>query len=226
MRLGADGVTPVRDATGVCTRCGPGEVGEAIGKVVDARAVGGNRFEGYTSAEASDQKILRDVFAPGDAWYRTGDLMRRDDEGYYYFVDRLGDTFRWKGENVSTAEVEAAIVRFAGVVDAAVYGVAVPRAEGRAGMASVVADGPLDLVAFRAHLVEHVPSYARPLFVRVRSALAVTATFKHSKAELAREGYDPATTSDVIYVDDPRRQAFVRLDAALYDSIQTGEVTP
>ena len=109
-------------------------------------------FEGYTDAEASEKKILRDVFERGDAWYRTGDLMRADAGGYFYFVDRIGDTFRWKGENVATSEVAAAITAFPGITEATVYGVPVPGTEGAAGMAALVVDGTLDLAEFRKHL--------------------------------------------------------------------------
>ena len=215
---------PVRNEQGRCIRCATNEVGEAIGRILEDPSNAGRRFEGYTSTEASEKKILRDVFVPGDAWFRTGDLMRKDAEGYFYFVDRIGDTFRWKGENVATAEVSAAIGAFPAVREANVYGVAVPGADGRAGMAALVVDADLDLAAFRAHLVDRLPEYARPLFLRLRSELAVTATFKHTKSEFVREGYDPDASADVIYFNDPEQRAFVRLDKALYDRLQTGEV--
>ena len=213
---------PVRDARGLCVRCARNETGEAIGKIAMGRSGVGGRFEGYTSKEASDEKILRDVFEKGDAWYRTGDLMRQDDEGYYYFIDRIGDTFRWKGENVSTTEVSEAICAFPGVREACVYGVTVPGTDGRAGMAALVTEGDLDLAAFRTHLMARLPAYACPLFLRMRSGMEVTATFKHSKGELLRQGYDPAVTTDVCYFNDPKRGEFVRLNKALYDCIQTG----
>jgi len=213
---------PARDERGRCIRCATNEVGEAIGKVGEER--GGRRFEGYTSADASEQKLLRDVFEPGDVWFRTGDLMRRDADDYYYFVDRVGDTFRWKGENVAASEVAEAICAFAGIREATVYGVAVPGAEGRAGMAAVVLDAELDRAAFRAHLRERLPAYARPLFVRVRGHLDVTTTFKHARQDLVRDGYDPAAGSDVVLFDHPGLEAFVELDAALYDRIQTGGI--
>jgi fatty-acyl-CoA synthase len=205
---------PVRNDEGFCIRCAPNEVGEAIGQ---------GRFEGYTSPEASEKKILRNVFEPGDAWFRTGDLMRKDEKGYFYFVDRIGDTFRWKGENVSTTEVTETIAACPGVIDAVVYGVAVSGTEGRAGMAAVVVSENFDLRAFRRHL-ERLPEYARPLFLRVRGELETTATFKPRKQELSREGYDPAVVRDAVYFNDPERQAFVRLDAELCDRIQAGRV--
>jgi len=215
---------PVRDGQGRCLRCAPGEVGEAIGQILDDASRPSARFEGYTSDAASAQKILRDVFQPGDAWFRTGDLMRQDAQGYFYFVDRCGDTFRWKGENVATAEVADAITAFPGITAATVYGVAVPGTEGRAGMAALVTDGELDLAAFRAHLGARLPAYARPLFLRLRRELDVTATLKYTKHEFVREGFDPTVTDDVVYVDDLARHAFVRVDKPLYDRIQTGQL--
>jgi fatty-acyl-CoA synthase len=202
--------------------CAPNEIGEAIGRISTDPANPGGHFEGYTNEEASEKKILRNVFESGDAWFRTGDLMRKDEKGYYYFIDRVGDTFRWKGENVATSEVSAAISAFPGIREANVYGVAVPGAEGRAGMAAVVVDGELNLQAFRTHLISCLPSYARPLFLRIQSELQVTATFKHTKNDLVREGYDPAVTTDAIYLNDEGRHAFVRIDNNVYDRIKTG----
>ena len=222
VKYDADAEAPVRDARGRCVRCAPSEVGEAIGPLPKDQSNVALRFEGYTNEEASEQKILRSVFEPGDSWFRTGDLMRRDEDGYFYFVDRIGDTFRWKGENVATSEVAEAICGFHAVKEASVYGVAIPGTDGRAGMATIVADDRLDLAAFRRHLVDHLPDHARPLFLRVRDALAVTATFKHTKSALVREGYDPVAIEDALYFDDRERQAFIRLDKALYDRIHNG----
>jgi fatty-acyl-CoA synthase len=214
---------PLRSASGRCLPCAANETGEAIGRIRDARHAGGE-FEGYTNAGASERKILRDVFAPGDAWYRTGDLMRVDAAGFFYFVDRVGDTFRWKGENVSSSEVAEAIMAFPGIIETTVYGVAVPGTEGAAGMAALVVDGALDLAAFRAHLTRRLPSYARPLFLRISDRIEVTATFKHRKLELMREAFDPAASADPLFFDNPLQQAFVKLDGALYRRIVTGEL--
>ena len=145
---------PVRNGNGFCVRCAPNEAGEAISQALD---------EGYTDPEASERRILRGVFEAGDAWARSGDLMRKDEQGFFYFVDRLGDTFRWKGENVSTVEVAEAICGFPGVRQANVYGVAIPGTEGRAGMAALVTEPEIDLAALRAHLASRLPHYARPL---------------------------------------------------------------
>src|SRR3989442_1011638 len=223
VRFDVENEAPVRNDQGLCIRCAPNEVGEAICQVLNDPSTFGGRFEGYTSREASEKKILRDVFEPGDAWFRTGDLMRRDEKGYFYFVDRIGDTFRWKGENVSTTEVTETIAAYPGVIDAVVYGVTIPGTEGRAGMAVVVVGPTFDLTAFRQHL-ERLPEYARPLFLRIRGEIELTATFKPRKQHLSREGYHATATGDAIYFNDPQRQAFVRLDEELCDRIQTGRV--
>ena len=129
---------PIRAANGFCIRCATDEIGEAIGKISDDAAGSTGRFEGYADEEASEKKVLRNAFVKGDAWFRTGDLMRKDARGYFYFVDRIGDTFRWKGENVSTTEVAETISAFPALLDVVVYGVSVPGSDGRAGMAAVI----------------------------------------------------------------------------------------
>jgi fatty-acyl-CoA synthase len=214
----------VRNEKGFCIACAPNEVGEAVGKIVNDAKQPGARFEGYAHKAEDDRKILRNVFEKGDAWFRTGDLMRKDDGGYFYFVDRIGDTFRWKGENVSTSEVADAIARFPGVVEANVYGVPVPGKDGRAGMAALVADGALDFAALRAHLLRSLPDYARPVFIRIRGTIEVTSTFKQKKLDLVGQGFDPSVTKDAIYFNDVERGAFVKLDAALHARICSGQV--
>jgi fatty-acyl-CoA synthase len=213
---------PLRNEKGFCIPCAPDEVGEALGRIEGPNP--GSRFDGYTDARESEKKILRDVFKAGDAWFRTGDLMRKDQQGYFYFVDRIGDTFRWKGENVATSEVSEAIARCPGIVDAEVYGIAVPATDGRAGMAALVVAEGFDLDALRRHVTACLPGYARPVFLRICAELETTTTFKHKKDELVRAGCDPAATPDAIYFDDPQRQAYVPVDLALYRRIQGGHV--
>jgi fatty-acyl-CoA synthase len=175
------------------------------------------------SAAETERKMLRDVFEGGDAWYRTGDLMRMDERGFIYFVDRIGDTFRWKGENVSTLEVAAALSSCPAVLDVVVYGVAVPGADGRAGMAAVTADATFDLLTFHSVAKERLPPYARPLFVRLCGAIDVTETFKPKKQALVTEGFNPQATSDPIYVEDRATDAYVPLNEAIYRRIESGE---
>jgi fatty-acyl-CoA synthase len=219
-----DAGEPVRGVDGFCIRCASDETGEAIGKLpADPGGLAGG-FDGYTDPQASARKILRNVFAPGDAWYRTGDLMRKDRAGYFYFVDRIGDTFRWKGENVSTTEVEEAIAACPGVAEAVVYGVAVPGAEGRAGMAALVVRPDFDLTRFAGHLAARLPDYARPLFLRLCGEIATTGTFKPQKQAFARDGCDPAATGDALYVYERKRERFIPLDDAVYRRIERGEL--
>ena len=215
---------PIRNAKGFCEQAAPGEVGEAIGQILKDPAKSNMRFEGYANVAENARKILRDVFEPGDAWFRSGDLMREDATGYFYFIDRIGDTFRWKGENVSTTEVSEIVTGFPGSHEANVYGVEVAGCEGRAGMAAIVCEADLDLAALRTYLAARLPDYARPLFVRIRDEIEVTGTFKQKKLDLARQGFDPEKTGDAMFFDDPREGAFVRIDAALCAEIVSGEV--
>jgi fatty-acyl-CoA synthase len=215
---------PVRNDQGLCIECEPNEPGDVIGKILKDASKPGQRFEGYAAATETEKKVLRDVLQKGDLWFRTGDLMRKDARGYFYFVDRIGDTFRWKGENVSTSEVEEAIGAFDGALEANVYGVAVPGREGRAGMAALVVKPDFDLKAFHDHLAKRLPDYARPVFMRIRHAIEVTTTFKQKKLDLVKQGFDPAAISDPIYFNDHAGNAFVHLDAALYQQICSGQV--
>ena len=215
---------PVRDDSHFCIRCVTNEVGEAIGRISDEAGHQGGEFEGYSNVDQSETKILRNVFEPGDAWYRTGDLMSRDASGFFFFIDRVGDTFRWKGENVATSEVAAAIMAFPNIKEANVYGVHVPGTEGAAGMAALIVDGDLDFRKFRQHLESRLPPYARPLFLRITDRIAATSTFKHTKRDLQRDGYNPAMTPDRIYFDNSTRRAFVPVDATLYAELQSGNL--
>jgi fatty-acyl-CoA synthase len=218
VRFDVEAEQPERDEEGFCILCGPDEIGEAIGKIVNDADKPGSRFEGYARREETDRKILRHVFEPNDIWFRTGDLMRKDADGYFYFVDRIGDTFRWKGENVSTLEVAEAINRFPGVKDTTVYGVGIEGMEGRAGMAVIVCDD-CDLAALHRHIEQSLPEYARPVFLRMRKDIEVTTTFKQKKLDLVKEGFDPDRISDPLYYNDPVSKAFVPIDRALYGKI-------
>jgi fatty-acyl-CoA synthase len=212
---------PVRGPDGLCIECGPQEVGEAVGGL-SARA--GREFEGYTNRADSDKKMLRDVFRRGDLWFRTGDLMRRDGHGYFYFVDRIGDTFRWKGENVSTGEVGEVLAATRGIREANVYGVTVPGLDGRAGMASLVVDGDFDLDGLAAILKAKLAHYARPIFLRLSPQIDVTGTFKQRKVDLVRQGFDPSAIPDPLYVFDASVGRYERLTPERYRDILDGKV--
>jgi acyl-CoA synthetase (AMP-forming)/AMP-acid ligase II len=212
-----DAGEPVRDLHGRFIRVGKGQVGLIITKVSDRF-----KFEGYTDSQASERKLFRDVFKRGDVWYNSGDLMRDIGFGHLQFVDRVGDTFRWKSENVSTSEVEQVLGSVAAIAESTVYGVEIPGAVGRAGMAAVVpADRtrPIDLEELLAHMNKALPGYAVPVFVRVTDTLEVTGTFKHRKIELRKQGYDPAVTDDPIFVLLPAAAGYCRLTPQLHAAI-------
>ena len=213
---------PLRGPDGLCIRAPVGETGELVGRLDPAKAT--QTFEGYTGDAESRRKVLRDVSAPGDAWLRSGDLMHTDAQGFFFFADRLGDTFRWKGENVATTEVEAAVAAVPGVIEALVYGVDVPGAEGRAGMAALRVEPDFDLAHLREHLGANLPRYARPLFIRIVDDFERTETFKPKKRPLAEQGFDPARGVADVFYDDPDQQAYVPLDDVLAVRIRTGTI--
>ena len=192
---------PVRGPNGLCIEAPYGEVGECLGKIGNGAR---ETYNGYADKAASEKKILRDVFEKGDAYFRTGDLMKRDREEFFYFVDRIGDTFRWKGENVATSEVAGALSSFPGVKEANVYGVTVPGAEGRAGMAQLVVGDGFDIKALAAHVDAELPTAARPLFVRLQKQIETTGTFKYRKMDLVEAGFDPEKTKVATYYKNPK----------------------
>ena len=219
VKFDVDSGRPLRGVDGFCVRVSIGEPGHAISRIGGS---GPGGFEGYSDRTETDNKILRDVFAEGDAWYMSGDIMRKDRRGYYYFVDRVGDTFRWKGENVSTAEVSDVVARCPGIAEAVVFGVHVPHTDGRAGMAAIIPDLHLDLREFHRALGQRLSAFARPVFLRVLPAIELTGTFKPQKQRLKEQGYDPTITSDPLFFDNGVE--FVSLDASLFERIQSGAV--
>lgn len=221
VRFDIENEEPIRGPDGLCQLCAPDEVGEAIGKIDTASARG--RFEGYANDKnATEKKLLRNVFEEGDLWFRTGDLLKQDSEGYFYFVDRIGDTYRWKSENVSTNEVSEALGIFDGIEQANVYGVDVPHTDGRAGMAVIVARGPVDMAHLSSHVKGQLPSYAVPVFLRFKSEVEVTGTFKYRKVELVQEGFDPSTISDPMFWMNPATKLYEALTLEVYGQIQNG----
>lgn len=214
----------VRGPDGRCIECGVDEVGELLSEIVNDPKKPSQRFEGYADAGDTRRKVLENVFREGDRWFRTGDLLRKDALGYYYFVDRIGDTFRWKGENVATSEVAEALGVFPGIHTANVYGVAVPGRDGRAGMATVEAEPDLDLVALSRHLDDRLPAYAKPVFIRCKGEIETTSTFKLKKVDLVSDGFDPHRIADALFYLDPAAGHYVALDLAAYDRIAAGEV--
>jgi fatty-acyl-CoA synthase len=219
VKFDVEAEAPVRGPDGLCLLTDVGEPGEAIGLIKDDAR---HNYSGYADKAASERKILRDVFELGDAWFRTGDLMRQDADGYFYFVDRIGDTFRWKGENVSTTEVAEVIARYPGVDEANVYGVKIDRIDGRAGMAAITPGAEFKLEGLRDFLVRELPNYARPLFFRITPAIETTGTFKYRKVDLVRDGFDPAKIEQALYFDCPETREYVRVTPEVYAKIQSG----
>lgn len=226
VRYDIDADDHVRGHDGLCIECEPDEVGELLGEIPHDPNVSSGRFEGYTSKEATDKKVLRDVFEPGDQWFRTGDLLRCDAKGYFYFVDRIGDTFRWKGENVSTQEVAEAVGSLPGVLMTNVYGVEVPGHEGRAGMAAIVLGAGRDFDGEALHrlLMDSLPLYAAPVFVRVQPEPEVTGTFKLRKVDLQAEGYDTGKVADPLFVRDDSAAAYLPLTQERLSALHRGEL--
>jgi fatty-acyl-CoA synthase len=213
VRYDVETETHPRDADGRMLLCAPGDVGEGIAKITRSPRTGAGRFEGYTSAEATERKILRDVFQPGDEYWSSGDLLRCEPSGHCFFVDRIGDTFRWKSENVSTQEVADLLGDLPGLEMISIYGVVVPGAEGRAGMAALIMQpgAKFDPEALYGLATSRLAPYAVPLFVRVWAKPDFTASYKLRKVDLQREGFDLSLVKDPLFVIDHERRAYVPL---------------
>lgn len=183
------------------------------------------RFDGYLNPVETTKKIAHDVFRKGDSAFLSGDLVVRDEYGYIYFHDRTGDTFRWRGENVSTAEVESLMSKVLGLRDVVVYGVMVPGTEGRAGMAAIVdPDDKVDLVALARSLKKLLPSYACPMFLRIMHSVDLTGTFKLQKGGLRKEGFNLGVIQDQLFYFDSKEKMYVALDEIKYEQIIRGEI--
>uniref|UniRef100_A0A8C4QFA0 long-chain-fatty-acid--CoA ligase n=1 Tax=Eptatretus burgeri TaxID=7764 RepID=A0A8C4QFA0_EPTBU len=213
----------LRGPDGLCITCQPGEPGQLGGKVVQADPL--QRFDGYADDNASRRKLAFNVFTKGDCVYLTGDILVMDDLGYVYFRDRTGDTFRWKGENVAAAEVESSISRILRLTDVAVYGVAVPGVEGKAGMIAVSdPKRTFHLETFYAQIQVALPPYARPVFLRLLAKISTTSTFKIQKVELKKEGYNPSLVRDPLFYLDSAKGTYLPLTEALYADILSGKI--
>ncbi len=211
---------PLRDADGFMRKVKKGGTGLLITEVTDNMP-----FDGYTDIAASQKKLFRDVFKSGDCWFNSGDLVR--DQGFRHiaFVDRVGDTFRWKGENVATTEVEGALNGYPNVDQAVVYGVEVPNADGRAGMASLTWKGAeFDGKGLAEFLKANLPAYAVPLFIRLRPEQEVTGTFKFRKVEVREEGFDPDKLMEPVYALVDAEIGYEPITAELFARIQNGKL--
>jgi acyl-CoA synthetase (AMP-forming)/AMP-acid ligase II len=205
-----------RDAQGRCAKVADGETGLLVMQINKI-----SRFEGYLDEDASNKKILTNVLDDGDRYFNSGDLLTLHPGRWLSFADRIGDTFRWKGENVSTNEVAEALTAVEGLLEANVYGVEVPGADGRAGMASLNISDAFSIEAFTAHILGNLPGYQRPYFLRLQQEMRITGTFKHQKVDYRKEGFDPTKVRDPLYFLDGDK--YVPLDLTLFEKLQSGK---
>uniref|UniRef100_A0A673N7H2 Arachidonate--CoA ligase n=1 Tax=Sinocyclocheilus rhinocerous TaxID=307959 RepID=A0A673N7H2_9TELE len=214
----------VRDKQGLCVPCRPGEPGLLVGRINQEDPL--RRFDGYASQDATRKKIAYNVFKKNDSAYLSGDVLVMDELGYMYFRDRSGDTFRWKGENVSTTEVEGTLSSLLGQTDVAVFGVNVPGVEGKAGMAAIAdSTGNFNCNSFLKEVQHALPPYARPIFLRISPCVDTTGTFKIQKTRLQREGYDPRLTTDQIYFLNSRVGRYELVTEELYNAFEDGSIS-
>lgn len=209
-----------RDGNGFCTKVKKGESGLLVMEISEKTP-----FPGYTDKKKTEEKIIRDAFRKGDLWFNTGDMLRNMGFRHAQFVDRLGDTFRWKGENVATMEVEKAVDSFPGVSSSAAYGVIMPKGDGRAGMAAVIREEgkDIDFKALTAHLRSVLPKYAVPIFIRFVNDFQWTATHKIKKTNLKNDGYNLETVKGDIFVLLPGSENYVPMNESMYRDIMAGK---
>ena len=211
-----DDGSPILNEQGYCTKISEGETGLYIQKISSSA-----KFQGYLDAQASNKKILQNVFNEGDQYFNTGDLITLHDNNWLSFADRVGDTYRWKSENVSTMEVAAILNNANGVMDCNVYGVQVDSAEGKAGMAAINVSSEINFSSFIEHVNENLNSFQRPYFLRLTSDMKTTGTFKHQKEDLKKQGFDPNLISDKLYFY--QKDSYVEIDNNLFKRIHSGE---
>lgn len=220
VRYDVDSDEPIRDENGFMQKVAPGEAGLIIGEISESLP-----FAGYTDKKETEKKVFRDVFEKGDSWFNFGDLVMNQGYKHIQFVDRLGDTFRWKGENVSTGEVEKVVNTLSQVSQSTAYGVKIPGTDGRAGMIAIIPDTSVEDFDFKA-LAETVrnglPSYAVPKFLRFKKEFETTGTHKIKKTILREEGFDPNKVDDPLYVLLPESTEYEPLSKEIYDDILSG----
>jgi len=219
---------PLRDEKGYCILCDTNEKGLMIAAIDNSRV--DRRFDGYTDSTATKSKILHNVFFKGDTYFNTGDLLYRDYVGFFYWSDRLGDTFRWKGENVATTEVANTLSAGEAIEDVTIYGVSIPGCEGKAGMAAITLTQNTDINKFpwnslHYQMTANLPPYARPIFFRFQKVIPITSTFKHKKDDLVKEGFDPsAVGDDVLYFFNSSQNDYQLLTESIYRNIIEGKI--
>ena len=212
---------PYKDPKGNLVKVAKGEIGLLIGHITDK-----NPFHGYTDPAKTQSTILENVFDKGDKWFNTGDIMRNMGYRHAQFIDRTGDTFRWKGENVSTTEVEMLLEEVSEIREAIVYGVEIPNTNGRAGMASMGLTVPHEQFDFKQLLKQlkaNMPDYSIPVFLSINKQVELTQTFKHLKTPLKEKGYDVQKNEGPVYVWLPKSDEYIELTQALQTEIERGD---
>ena len=213
----------IRNERGFLVPAGTNEPGELISLIDETSKF--NQYHGYSDRGASETKVIRNVFKTGDAYFKSGDILRQDEEGYLYFCDRTGDTFRWKGENVSTTEVEGTMQNILGLKDVLVYGVLIPGMDGRVGMAVINTDeDSIQMPELYLKLSQSLPRYAVPIFIRLTDSVALTSTYKLKKTQVRDEGYDLEQVSDPLFILHPTEKRYIRLTAELVQEIENGNL--
>lgn len=209
----------MRDKHGLCKIVKAGDTGMIVANIMKGDSL--MEFEGYVDKEATNKKIIKNVQKEGDMFFSSGDLVTIDKHFYVYFKDRIGDTYRWRGENVSTNEVESIIARYLSLTDVAVFGVEIPGEEGRIGMAAIVeqGDGSIDLVSLLEFLRKTLPGYAVPYFIRLIREIKFTGTMKISKYELRQEGYNLDKVKDPVYYLSHKTGKYKPLTRDIYEDI-------
>ena len=211
-----DDGSPILNDKGFCTKVSEGETGLYIQKISSSA-----KFQGYLDAQASNKKILQNVFKTGDQYFNTGDLITLHDNNWLSFADRVGDTYRWKSENVSTMEVAAILNNASGVMDCNVYGVQVDSAEGKAGMAAMNVSDEFSFISFIEHVNKNLNTFQKPYFLRLTKEMQTTGTFKHQKEDLKKQGFNPSLIKDKLYF--LQKDNYVEIDQALYNRIHSGD---
>ena len=214
----------IRDENGFCQLCSHDEPGELLGRINMDKAAANGNFAGYhNNPEASKKKIIRDVFKKGDAYFRSGDLLKVDKNGFFFFVDRIGDTYRWKGENVATGQIQNVFSKFQGIKEANVYGIPIPGMEGKCGMASIVIEN-LDFDGLYDFTKDNLTPYSNPYFLRIKNEFNNTGTFKYRKVDLVKDNFDINVVKDDIYFRDDKQKKYVKMTKDLFDGIMNQKV--
>lgn len=224
IKVDEDTGEPLRSPDGLCIKCRPGETGQFVGMIKNNNPI--KRFDGYSEEDKTAKKIIHNVFKHGDSYYASGDLLEMDNLGYVYFRDRTGDNFRWKGENVSTGEIEVAISECLNLADCAVYGVKVANYEGRAGMAAIAKPASdINLNQFLEQLKSKLPHYAIPVFIRIVDKIEMTSTFKIPKNVLQKEAYDISLVKDPLFYLDWKNSCYKKIGKDEYEKLVSGKIS-